>query len=251
MYKKTDVSVCVSHCEPLITAGLTAVLGDIPGFHVLTQDPERTVPLQQLSADILIVDYQTGMSMLGQGSSHELHAKLLMVTEISREWEVRAAINAGVYGYLLQSSAIVELLDAVHSLSRGARFISSAVSRSLADSLTRQALTVRETEVLQLLAIGFCNKLIADQLAISVGTVKAHVRSVLEKLAATSRTHAVVVAVERGLVRHRVESAVENFSLAAATRFERQRLLRRSSTMSANCNLQVAGNIDQRIMSYA
>jgi DNA-binding NarL/FixJ family response regulator len=70
----------------------------------------------------------------------------------------------------------------------------------MADSLTREALTAREAEVLDLLACGQCNKSIARQLDIAVGTVKAHVKAIMAKLDASSRTQAVSVAAQRGLV---------------------------------------------------
>src|SRR5205085_4074433 len=83
---------------------------------------------------------------------------------------------------------------------RGIRYLSEAVSRSVAASLGRASLTERETDVLQLLAEGCCNKLIARRLGIGVGTVKTHVKGVMSKLDATARTHAVVVAAARGLI---------------------------------------------------
>jgi two-component system NarL family response regulator len=70
----------------------------------------------------------------------------------------------------------------------------------MADSFTRIGLTSRETDVLQLLAQGCCNKSIARELGIGVGTVKTHVKGLFDKLGATARTHAVVLATRRGLV---------------------------------------------------
>ncbi|RZA34551.1 MAG: response regulator transcription factor [Lysobacteraceae bacterium] len=81
------------------------------------------------------------------------------------------------------------------------RYLSESMTRSVADSLTRESLTGRETDVLQLLAQGCCNKSIARKLGIGVGTVKTHVKGVMSKLDATARTHAVVVATQRGLIR--------------------------------------------------
>jgi two-component system NarL family response regulator len=80
------------------------------------------------------------------------------------------------------------------------RYLSAELSRCVADSFTRIGLTSRETDVLQLLAQGQCNKSIARELGIGVGTVKTHVKGLFDKLGATARTHAVVLATRRGLV---------------------------------------------------
>jgi DNA-binding NarL/FixJ family response regulator len=88
----------------------------------------------------------------------------------------------------------------VTALSQGQRYLAHSVSRRIADSLTRERLTTRETQVLNLLTTGSCNKAIAKELGIAVGTVKVHVKGILEKLDATTRTHAVIVAAQRGLV---------------------------------------------------
>jgi two-component system NarL family response regulator len=126
--------------------------------------------------------------------------RVLIVTQLEREWEVRTAMMAGVHGYLLQNSDTEQLLIAVRTLSRSMRYLSAELSRCVADSFTRIGLTSRETDVLQLLAQGQCNKSIARELGIGVGTVKTHVKGLFDKLGATARTHAVVLATRRGLV---------------------------------------------------
>ena len=85
-------------------------------------------------------------------------------------------------------------------LGRGLRYLGLEVSQRMADSLTRETLTARESEVLRLLAAGLCNKSIASRLLIGVGTVKAHVRGIMGKLGASSRTQVVTIAAQRGLV---------------------------------------------------
>lgn len=124
----------------------------------------------------------------------------MAVTQIRSEWDVRAAMNAGVDGYVLQGCPLEELIHGVRMLAQGSRYLCPAVVHLIADSLTREALTSRETDVLGLLAQGASNKLIAHQLGIAVGTVKAHMRSIMDKLDATTRAHVVTVACRRGLV---------------------------------------------------
>jgi len=125
---------------------------------------------------------------------------VLVVTPHGREHEVRLALDSGVHGYLLLGCPVDELAAGVRMLGQGRRYLGMEVSQRMADSLTREALTARETEVLRLLARGLCNKSIAARLTIGVGTVKAHVRGIMGKLDASSRTQVVSIAAQRGLV---------------------------------------------------
>ena len=126
--------------------------------------------------------------------------RVLLVTHEGKDGEVRRAIASGVHGYLVQSEAPAELSTAVLYLSDGQRYLSGSVQRCMADSDSQSELTRREDDVLQLMGQGYCNKLIARTLGISLGTVKSHVKAVLEKLNATARTHAVVIAAQRGMI---------------------------------------------------
>jgi two-component system NarL family response regulator len=154
-------------------------------------------------ADVIVLDHRNGLEhMRRAANAHhgDSQPRVLIVTQLEREWEVRTAMMAGVHGYLLQNSDAEQLLTAVRTLSRGMRYLSADLSRCVADSFTRIGLTSRETDVLQLLAQGQCNKSIARELGIGVGTVKTHVKGLFDKLGATARTHAVVLATRRGLV---------------------------------------------------
>jgi DNA-binding NarL/FixJ family response regulator len=117
-----------------------------------------------------------------------------------REQEVRRALEAGVQGYVLLGCSTIEMVEAVRVVGRGSKYLCLQVAQRMADSLTRENLTERELDVLALLSAGCSNKVIARDLDIAVGTVKAHVKGIMGKLAASSRTQAVTVAAERGLV---------------------------------------------------
>ncbi|WP_229422849.1 response regulator transcription factor [Telluria aromaticivorans] len=195
-------AVHIMHADPIMTVGMHAVLSGNPGLRVSTQLGQ---PEAQSVARVLITDYDAGIALARQPAGKSAVAGpppgVLVVTQFDKEWEVRLAMDAGVSGYLLQSCAPDELSHAVGLLARGQRYLSESMTRSVADSLTREALTGRETDVLELLAQGCCNKSIARKLGIGVGTVKTHVKGVMSKLDATARTHAVVVATQRGLIR--------------------------------------------------
>ena len=192
-------AVHIMHADPVMTVGLHAILAELPELRVSTSLRQ---PEGQRVARVLVADYDTGLALARRPMPEALrHPSVLIVTQLDKEWEVRIAMDAGVHGYVLQSCSPEEVQKAVTALAQGQRYLTESVTRSVADSLSRETLTGRETDVLQLLAQGCCNKSIARKLGIGVGTVKTHVKGVMSKLDATARTHAVVVATQRGLIR--------------------------------------------------
>lgn len=191
--------VHIMHEDAVMTAGLRAILGEHAEFAVSTH---ALCPHALSMAHVIVADYQSGIAASRQMPQDRYsHApRVLIVTQFDKEWEVRMAMDSGVHGYLLQGCSADELIKAVRQLSQGLRYLSEAVTRCVADSLSRETLTGRETDVLRLLAQGCCNKSIARELGIGVGTVKTHVKGLMSKLDATARTHAVVVATQRGLI---------------------------------------------------
>ncbi|MET0264595.1 MAG: response regulator transcription factor [Duganella sp.] len=193
------ITVRVSHADAIVNAGLAALLAGCSDVTLL----HASEPVADQGVDVIITDHKTGLALMQQASRSQpgaAAARVLIVTQLDREWEVRTAMVAGVHGYLLQNSPAEQLHAAVRTLGRGNRYLSAELSRCVADSFTRTGLTSRETDVLQLLAQGQCNKSIARELGIGVGTVKTHVKGLFDKLGATARTHAVVLATRRGLV---------------------------------------------------
>ena len=192
-------AVHIMHADPVMTVGLHAILAELPELRVSTSLRQ---PEGQRVARVLVADYDTGIALARRPMPEALrNPAVLIVTQLDKEWEVRIAMDAGVHGYVLQSCSPDEVQKAVAALAQGQRYLTESVTRSVADSLSRETLTGRETDVLQLLAQGCCNKSIARKLGIGVGTVKTHVKGVMSKLDATARTHAVVVATQRGLIR--------------------------------------------------
>ncbi|QBE66242.1 LuxR C-terminal-related transcriptional regulator [Pseudoduganella lutea] len=187
------------HADAVMAAGIHALLNERNEFHLTRQDRQ---PQGQAHARVIIADYDSGITLARQLSPDRFSAapRVLIMTQLDKEWQVRTAMDSGVHGYLLQCCSADELLRAVRQLSQGMRYMAEAVTRCVADSLSRESLTGRETDVLQLLARGCCNKSIARELGIGVGTVKTHVKGLMSKLDATARTHAVVVAAQRGLI---------------------------------------------------
>jgi DNA-binding NarL/FixJ family response regulator len=197
---RVTVAVAVLHEDPVVAAGLRALLQVAPDLAV----PESTGPGE---ADVVVADHRGALALQAlrrletrsRGAGRPA-PRFMIVAATGREWEVRRALEAGIHGYLLQGCTTQELLDGVRALGRGERYLGQAALQCLARSLGHDALTAREAEVLQALAQGLSNKAIGRELGIALGTVKAHVKAILEKLGAVSRTQAVVIAAQRGLV---------------------------------------------------
>lgn len=192
-------SVHIMHADAVMAAGIHALLAERDEFRLTRHDRQ---PQGQAHAGVIIADYDSGIMLARQLSSERFGSspRVLIVTQLDKEWQVRTAMDSGVHGYLLQGCSADELVRAVQQLGQGMRYLTEAVTRCVADSLSRESLTGRETDVLLLLARGCCNKSIARELGIGVGTVKTHVKGLMSKLDATARTHAVVVAAQRGLI---------------------------------------------------
>ncbi|MET0209115.1 MAG: response regulator transcription factor, partial [Burkholderiaceae bacterium] len=106
----------------------------------------------------------------------------------------------GLHGLLLATCSARELVSAVLALAAGRSYVCAEVAQRMAEGFCREPLTAREEEVLGLLSRGRCNKAIGLQLGIAPGTVKSHVKAILGKLAASSRTEAASIATELGII---------------------------------------------------
>jgi len=199
--QQKQVKVVIAHADAIISAGLATLLEGQAGLRITIATGDGAA--SHAGGDVIIFDHRGAMEYTrrwaGAYRSPGL-PQVLIVTQLDREWDVYSAMMAGVHGYLLQNADARQLLAAVRTLSGGMHYLSAELRHCMAASSTRTGLTSRETDVLQLLAQGMCNKSIARELDIGVGTVKTHVKGLFEKLGATARTHAVVLAMERGLV---------------------------------------------------
>jgi DNA-binding NarL/FixJ family response regulator len=128
------------------------------------------------------------------------NARIIVLTTYSGGAQAVRALNAGASGYLLKSMVRKELVETIRMVYAGRKRISPEIAVEWAERQADDTLTEREVEVLRLVAKGNSNKMIADISAISEETVKGHVRSILSKLGANDRTHAVTIALKRGII---------------------------------------------------
>jgi DNA-binding NarL/FixJ family response regulator len=127
-------------------------------------------------------------------------AKIIALTSFDGDQDIYRALEAGVRGYLLKEMVHTEILKAIRIVHSGQRLLPPEVVERLSGYFPQVALTAREVEVLSWVAKGLANKEIASRLGTASGTVKMHIQNILAKLDATDRTHAVTIALARGII---------------------------------------------------
>jgi DNA-binding NarL/FixJ family response regulator len=128
------------------------------------------------------------------------NARIIVLTTYTGDVQVLRALRAGARAYLLKGHVHRELLETIRAVHAGKKRIPPEIAAELADHAAEDELSSREIDVLRLIASGNANKNIADQLLISEETVKSHVTNILSKLEANDRTHAVTIALKRGII---------------------------------------------------
>jgi DNA-binding NarL/FixJ family response regulator len=195
------IQVTVVHEDYVCRTGLTTAFAACIDMSVRSATPDDP---QLLSCDVVVADFDNGMRVLAAAQHLQIdrpRTKVVIVANADREWQIRDALKRGAAAFLLLGSSAEELFVAVRTAHRGEFHLSPSIASKLAMSLATEPLTEREGQVLTLLTDGLCNKRIAAQLDISVGTVKAHLRSAFDKLGVHSRTEAILMAERRGLLR--------------------------------------------------
>jgi DNA-binding NarL/FixJ family response regulator len=213
------IRILVLHRDPVAEAGLSVAFNHRSDFEVHAARDERAC-----TVDVVVADYPQGVACAAEFAGRGAlcgEPKVVVVAGIDREWEIRCALELGVQGFLLIGCSLEELVEGVRAVHRGARYLSPQVAARLAESISLEALTSREEEVLRLVVEGLCNKAIGRQLGIAVGTVKSHLKSTFDKLNVESRTQAVAVVERRGLLRQSQEQTRYGASSNRARR-ERQ-----------------------------
>ena len=188
--------------------GIRNLLGSVPGFDVIGEasDGLQAVELYRaLQPDVLLLDLRmpkkNGIEVVQMIRREDTAARILVVTSYQTEEEIFQVLQAGALGYVLKDVGRETLVEAVNSVYSGARWISPAIAQQFAERSLRQQLTVRELEVLKLLARGLTNREIAGVYSISANTVKNHLNSLMAKLEVADRTEAVSFCLARGIVR--------------------------------------------------
>jgi DNA-binding NarL/FixJ family response regulator len=193
--------------HPLLREGIAAVIEGQPDLELVgeaTNGREAVEQFRTCQPDIVLMDLQMplmgGIEAISAIRNEFPKARIVVLTTYKGDTQALRAFKAGASGYLLKSMLRKDLLETIRSVHAGHRRIPPEIANEIAEHHTDDALSQREIEVLQRVAAGGANKIIAGELNISEETVKAHMRSILAKLSANDRTHAVMIALKRGII---------------------------------------------------
>ena len=193
-----EVSVMILCADPVIAAGLAAVLATSGGFVIAPTPEPGDIVRGPLAADLVLADYDTAMRLAQ--SAQQWAKKLVVFTNHDSEAKICRALESGASGYLLYGVGVPELIEGLRSVCDGGVALSPLAAARITNRIQSEPLTAREKAVLGQLMLGLSNKAIARKLNLRVGTVKTHLKAILEKLEADSRTAAVIAAQRRGLL---------------------------------------------------
>ncbi|MBX9654255.1 response regulator transcription factor [bacterium] len=198
--------LCVDD-HPLVRKGIASILNNESDMNLVAEaeDGRTAVELfRKHLPHVTLMDLRMpdidGIQATRQIRSEYPDARIIALTSFDGDQDIYKAIDAGVQGYILKEMVHTEILNAIRVVNSGGKLMPPEVSGKFNDNEIQAALTPREFEVLTLVAQGLANKEIAVKLGTASGTIKIHVQNILSKLQASDRTHAVTIALQRGIL---------------------------------------------------
>jgi DNA-binding NarL/FixJ family response regulator len=221
------ISVLIADAQPLVRAGLTAVLNSEPDIEVVGEAGDGRQAIEQaraLQPDVVLMDIRMpvldGLAAAREIAVYGLKARILILTTFDLDEYVYEALRIGASGFMLKDSDGGDLIHAVRTVARGDQIVAPALTRRLIERFTHtpprrpardhdavRQLTDRELDVLLALSRGKSNAEIAQTLYLSEATVKTHLTRILAKLNLRDRVQLVVFAYEHGLVEQQADEA--------------------------------------------
>lgn len=203
----TAIRVLVVEDHPMVRQGLIALLSNAPDIEVVgsaADGLEATQVFRSVCPDVTLMDLRMprlgGVEAIERIRNESPAARFIVLTTFDGDEDIYRAMQAGAKAYLLKGMEVEELLTAIRMVHAGRASVPASIAEKLAQRISAQDLTVREVSVLERIVAGRANKEIASDLNISEATVKSHINSLLGKLGVDDRTHAAVVALQRGIV---------------------------------------------------
>ena len=198
--------LCVDD-HPIVREGIAGAIGaesDMTLVGEATSGEEAILAFKRLRPDVTLIDLQMG-GMSGTDAIIQIRkefpkAVFIVLTTYSGDVQAVRALRAGASGYMLKSMLRRELLDSIRQVHSGLRYVPAEITARIMEHFDADELTKREMEVLRLIATGHSNKIAGQRLSIAEDTVKNHVSSIMAKLGASDRTHAVTLAIKRGFL---------------------------------------------------
>src|SRR5260370_19138484 len=208
MSNSSDTSrILIADDHPLLREGIESLVGKQSDMTVVAEAStgREAIELFQIHLpDVTLMDMRMpdlgGVDAMTEILRDSREAKFIVLSTYGGDVQILRALKAGARAYLLKGFLRKELLYTIRCVYAGRKRIPPEIAAQNADHAGESNLTAREMDVLQLIAAGNPNKLVADRLTITEDTVKAHVKSILSKLSANDRTHAVTIAVKRAII---------------------------------------------------
>jgi two-component system, NarL family, response regulator len=205
--RSCPIRILIVDDHPVVLAGLTSMLSTQPDFDVVGSASGGEEALQMLRTrvtDILLLDLRmpgmNGVDTLLAIRTERIHVRAIILTSFETDEDIYRSVQAGAQGYLLKGAPQSDMVEAIHAVHAGRRYLPRHIAARLAERIMRTELTARELEVLHMLARGLTNKEIGSALEISGNTVRNHVNSIIEKLEVSDRTEAATTAIQRGII---------------------------------------------------
>lgn len=203
----TPIRVLIAEDNLFSRTGIASLLGTQPDLQVVgaASDGAQAVAMfRQLKPDVLVCDLHMpnfdGFQAITAIRAENPNARILVLTNFEGDENIHRALTAGAAGYVTKDIDGGDLFDAIRRVSQGLRYVPADIARQLAERTSDSVLTARELQVLKLVAQGLSNEQIGKSLGLSKKTAEVYVSRILEKLGASSRTHAVTVARQRGIL---------------------------------------------------
>ena len=201
------MNVLIVDDHPLLRAGIAAVIGGEADMNLVGEASnglEAVERYRALRPDVTVMDLQMpeldGVAATAAIVAEWPDARVIMLSTYRGDAQAFRALKAGACGYMLKSTVRTDLLTALRTVHAGRRHIPPEIAAELAEHMVESALSARELEVLKRVAAGNSNRAVATLMFLSEDTVKSHMKNISSKLGANDRTHAVMIAVKRGII---------------------------------------------------
>jgi len=205
-HNSSDIRILIIDGHPVVRAGIGAIINgqaDMSLASAAATGKEGIEAYRAARPDVTLLDLQlpgSGIEVLIGIRSEFPDARIIILATFLRDVEIRRALKAGAYGYLLKNVPAQQMLEAIRRVHSGNKCIPREIAAGLAEHLSDDNLSEREIEVLRHVADGNRNRDIGEKLFIAEETVKVHLKRIMGKLGARDRTHSVAIAARRGFL---------------------------------------------------
>lgn len=204
---KAPVRVLLVEDHGVVRVGIASVLSELSEFAIVGTVDSGEAALASIAAlhpDIVLLDLRlpdiSGLEVLRRLRASGSKTQVIVLSSHDSDQVIRQAMALGARGYVVKRAGVTPLLQALRAVASGRSFLSEDAQQQLTEHVNEASLSAREIQILRLAAQGLTNAQIGKQTNISERTVKFHINSVLQKLEANDRTHAVALALRRGIL---------------------------------------------------